>query len=227
MTLGNWKVRSWEIDFTKIGKVLKNVSLSVILFAMLPTSFAPISGVTEANTQKGTLLNVKFDRANPLSVDTKISTITPGESKIEKNVRLAAEAEAAARNTVSRGTRIHVDPSNFDEMYQRAGAAYGVSPALLKAVHIVETGASGSTSRANPSGATGPMQFLPSTFRAYGVDGNGDGVKDICNVEDAVFSAARYLKACGYPNVKLALYGYNPSSRYVNKVANLAYSFGM
>jgi membrane-bound lytic murein transglycosylase B len=71
------------------------------------------------------------------------------------------------------------------------------------------------------------MQFLPSTWKHYGVDGNGDGVADITNVNDAIFSAANYLKACGYPNIKSALWGYNPSTRYYTKVMTKAQSFGL
>ena len=165
-----------------------------------------------------------------------ISKIVPGESVAQRETREKAEAEAKVlaqkkRDTVSREARVAVkiysDPANFDEIYQRAGNAMGVSPALLKAIHTVETGASGSTYRSNPSGATGPMQFLPSTFRRHGIDGNGDGIADISNVEDAIFSAAAYLKACGYPDMKKALWGYNPSTSYYNKIMRLATSFGL
>ena len=41
--------------------------------------------------------------------------------------------------------------------------------------------------------AVGPMQFLPSTWRAVALDGNGDGVTDPHNLYDAALSAARYL----------------------------------
>ena len=147
-------------------------------------------------------------KQNVVSMVEKHNTITPGESKVQREerearekaeaeVRAQAEATAAAiataqssRKVVSRERRVYSDPSNFDEIYQRAQAAYGVDARLLRAVHYVETGCSGSTTKANPSGATGPMQFLPSTWRAYGVDGNGDGVADITNVEDAIFAAA-------------------------------------
>jgi membrane-bound lytic murein transglycosylase B len=240
MTLGKMKVRSWEIDFSKLLNVTRKVTLSMVLVSLLPVSFAPIEGKIKTDADLSQSLEVSFNQASPVLVDYKLSTITPGESVIEKQARLEAEAKARAeaeaeakakaeavakaaqRNTISRGHRVYNDPSNFDEIYQRAGQTYGVSPALLKAVHIVETGASGSTSKRNPSGATGPMQFLSSTFRRYGVDGNGDGITDICNVEDAIFSAARYLKACGYPNIEKCLWGYNPSASYCRKVRSIA-----
>ncbi|HOX41388.1 MAG TPA: lytic transglycosylase domain-containing protein [bacterium] len=136
------------------------------------------------------------------------------ESQKEQAQKLAL----ASRDTVSREKRVYVDPTDFEAIYEQAGQQFGVDPKLLRAIHVVETGASGSTSRSSYAGATGPMQFLPSTFRRHAVDGNGDGVKDITNVEDAIFSAAKYLVDCGYPNVKQALWGYNPSYAYYNKV---------
>ena len=49
------------------------------------------------------------------------------------------------------------------------------------------------TSRAlAPSG-----QFQPTTFRAYGIDADGNGRADICGFADSLFSAARYLRALG------------------------------
>lgn len=43
--------------------------------------------------------------------------------------------------------------------------------------------------------AVGPMQFIPSTWAIWGSDGNGDGMLDPQNIDDASYAAARYL--CG------------------------------
>lgn len=49
------------------------------------------------------------------------------------------------------------------------------------------------------AGAMGHMQFMPSTYRAYAVDGDGDGRKDIWNsLPDAFASAANYLNELGW-----------------------------
>ena len=227
-----------KLNFRRVGLWIKKQFVlhglaSFALFAMLlPTGLTPAFS-TQASPATSEPVTLKLDiTSNSLLVsDNKISQIIPGESSTDKAAReqtaadQAAKAKAtASRNTVSRERRVYTDPSNFDGIYTRAEAAYGVDARILKAVHLVETGGSGSSGITNHtgSGAQGPMQFLPSTFRRHGVDGNGDGYADIDNVEDAIFSAAAYLKACGYPNVQKALWGYNPSTSYYNKVMRIA-----
>jgi membrane-bound lytic murein transglycosylase B len=61
------------------------------------------------------------------------------------------------------------------------------------------------------------MQFIPSTWAAYGLGG------DIRDPHDAILGAANYLHASGAPrDLRRALYAYNPSAHYVNAV--LAYA---
>src|SRR4051812_43309712 len=45
----------------------------------------------------------------------------------------------------------------------------------------------------NSAGAAGPMQFLLATWAVYGVDGNGDGRRDVYDAVDAIWGAANYL----------------------------------
>jgi hypothetical protein len=60
------------------------------------------------------------------------------------------------------------------------------------------------------AGANGPMQFIPSTWDAYGLGG------DVTNPRDAILGAANYLAASGGPaDMRRALYAYNPSNAYV------------
>ena len=60
---------------------------------------------------------------------------------------------------------------------------------------------------------------MPSTWQQYGTDGNKDGRKDPYNPVDAIFAAARYLKAAGYSdNVRDAIWAYNHADWYVDSV---------
>jgi membrane-bound lytic murein transglycosylase B len=71
--------------------------------------------------------------------------------------------------------------------------------------------------------AVGPMQFIPSTWRLAGRDGNGDGTADPFNIDDAALSAATYLCGRGRDLTTAqgwtdAIYAYNQSDAYIRKV---------
>lgn len=210
-----------------------NYKVSAVILALF---FVMLSTPIEAQTpdsQDAQTTNIKLsmESATLFARNHGSIQIIPGDSQVQKEEKVKAEtekkaAEAKKRQTIAREYRVYADPTSFNDIYAAAGNKFGVDPTILKAIHVVETGASGSTIRSNPSGATGPMQFLPSTFRRHAVDGNGDGIKDIANVQDAIYTAAEYLVACGYPNVKQALWGYNPSSSYYSRVLNIAKNFG-
>jgi hypothetical protein len=110
-------------------------------------------------------------------------------------------------------------------IYQRASDAYGLGPqgpAILAGINEIET-AFGTNLNVSSAGALGWMQFMPETWEAYGVDANGDGVKDPFNPEDAIFAAASYLKASGMPgDVYGAIYSYNHADWYVQEVLSNA-----
>jgi hypothetical protein len=103
-------------------------------------------------------------------------------------------------------------------IYQAAGTAYRVPWQVLAAINEVETDYGRDLSVSSAS-AEGWMQFLPSTWIQYGVDANGDGFKDPYNPADAIFAAAKYLRAAGADrNVRAAVYSYNHSQAYVDSV---------
>ena len=81
-------------------------------------------------------------------------------------------------------------------IYQAAGMQYGIRWEVLAAINEIETDY-GRNLNISSAGALGWMQFMPATWDMYGVDANGDGVKDPFNPVDAIFAAARYLRAAG------------------------------
>jgi soluble lytic murein transglycosylase-like protein len=100
--------------------------------------------------------------------------------------------------------------------YREAQRRFGVPWQVLAGVNFVET-AFGKVRSPSTAGAQGPMQFLPSTWRAYGLGG------DIYDPRDSILGAANYLRASGAPrNLRRALYAYNHSNLYVEAV--LAYA---
>ncbi|MDQ6915125.1 MAG: lytic murein transglycosylase, partial [Actinomycetota bacterium] len=103
-------------------------------------------------------------------------------------------------------------------LYQAAGIEYGVQWQVLAAINEIETDY-GRNLSVSTAGAMGWMQFIPSSWRTYGVDANGDGRKDPYNPADAIFAAARYLRAAGgQKNIRQAIFSYNHATWYVDSV---------
>ncbi len=103
--------------------------------------------------------------------------------------------------------------------YRRAEARFGVRWQLLAAVNLIES-AFGRVVNRSSAGAQGPMQFLPSTWKAYGLGGN------VHDARDAILGAANYLHRSGAPgDERRALFAYNRSTLYVDAV--LAYAHVM
>lgn len=78
--------------------------------------------------------------------------------------------------------------------------------------------------------AVGPMQFIPSTWRLAGKDGNGDGTADPFNIDDAALTAAAYLCAHGGDLTTPqgwtdAIYSYNQSDAYLRQVRGQATTY--
>ena len=103
-------------------------------------------------------------------------------------------------------------------IYQAAGTQYGIRWEVLAAINEIETDY-GRNLNVSSAGALGWMQFIPSSWRMYGTDANKDGEKDPYNPVDAIFAAARYLKAAGADNdLRRAIFAYNHADWYVDSV---------
>jgi len=103
-------------------------------------------------------------------------------------------------------------------IYKAAAVQYGVPWQILAAINEIETNY-GSDQSVSSAGAVGWMQFMPSTWLQYGVDALEAGYADPYNPVDAVFAAARYLRAAGaQTNLRRAILAYNHSEEYVDSV---------
>ncbi len=111
-------------------------------------------------------------------------------------------------------------------IYQSCGTEYGIPWQVLAGINKIET-AFGTNLNVSSAGAEGWMQFIPSTWAAYGVDANNDGKKDPYNPVDAICAAARYLRAAGGDkNVRQAIFAYNHADWYVDEVLLYANQYG-
>lgn len=141
-------------------------------------------------------------------------------------------------------------PEEYIPIYQEAATEYEIPWTLLAAHHRIETKFSTMDPLLSPVGAEGHMQFMPCTFvgwqhpscsgkgkgaiseddktnpeiiakyGGYGVDANEDGKADPYQMEDAMYSAAKYLASNGAASgdIKKAIHMYNHSDEYVEDV---------
>ena len=118
-------------------------------------------------------------------------------------------------------------PANYLNLFKASAAKYcpGMSWTVLAAIGQIESG-DGANNGPSSAGALGPMQFMPSTWAEWGINGFGpSGSPDIMNPLDAVPSAARMLCAAGAGNpatLSQAIFAYNHADWYVAEVLALA-----
>ena len=103
--------------------------------------------------------------------------------------------------------------------YREAEDATGVGWNYLAAINLIES-RFGRVVGLSSAGAHGPMQFMPSTFAAYGGGG------DILSPHDSIMAAGRLLAANGFTqDPDRALFRYNNSDFYVRAVKDYAAVF--
>ncbi|HLB21890.1 MAG TPA: lytic murein transglycosylase, partial [Solirubrobacteraceae bacterium] len=136
---------------------------------------------------------------------------------------IAAQAEALAAELA--GTAASTQALSFYRIplfllpiYQAAAVQYGVPWQILAAINEIETNY-GADQSVSTAGAVGWMQFMPATWIQYGVDALNAGYADPYNPVDAIFAAARYLRAAGAAtDLHAAILAYNHSDEYVKSV---------
>lgn len=203
---------------------MKNNRLQILLFAALATALSALPGYAMSSTEEvSNIPEIKVDFGETITVATKQNEIkfVLGESEAQKKERKAAEALAKKKSVEKAAqvvaTNYSTDLASLRALYQSAAAVYGIDWKLIEAVHQVETGKSAQC-KTSYAGATGPMQFMPSTFRAYAQSGG-----NICDLKDSIYAAANLLARSGAASgdIDSALFSYNHSSAYVQKVKSV------
>ncbi len=151
--------------------------------------------------------------------------VSPGASS------LPSESAPNAAGTVfvpSTPTTVGAELSSpaLRQLWSGAGAAYGVPWQVLAAINKIESNF-GRNMGPSSAGAVGWMQFMPDTWRRWGVDADRNGVADPWNAADAIYAGARYLAASGArTDLRRAIFSYNHADWYVNEVLELASLYG-
>ena len=161
----------------------------------------------------------------------------PGNGAGERGVSGAVAASPAGGSPVqvpavfeALAQRLQI-PAAYLALYRQTGARYGLDWTWLAAVGAIESHhgqslAAGVASGANDRGASGPAQFLAGTWERFGVDGDGDGTRDVHDPADAIAAMASYLRASGAPqDWRGALRTYNHSDAYATAVERLAATY--
>ena len=171
------------------------------------------------------------DHGAPL--DGRAVAPTPGDAdpcrRVEGGIGFDLPAAGTPRAELpAHPARPH--PAAREGLVRRGGASrYQLPWTLLAGIGMEET-AHGRTTATSTAGARGLMQFMPATFAAYGVDGDGDGATSITSDADSVFTAANYLTRSGVTKgeegVRAALFAYNHATWYVNDVLHYAHAYG-
>jgi len=195
----------------------------------LPAPAAAKVAIAVLRTRRGRRLLLVLLGGAALGFSTVVIVLLSAVNAVVSRCEASASATPTGRGPVyvsqePSGEALADIPADYLAIYREAGEDYGLDWAVLAAVGKIETDhgrldAPGVASGENPSGAGGPMQFLASTWANVGVDGNGDGVKDRYDPEDAIPGAANYLKLEGAPeDYGSALLAYNHSQAYVDDV---------
>lgn len=168
----------------------------------------------------------------PTTIFEKITTTTSATRPEPTKRRVVIAQPASTTNSAD-------IPPDYLDLYKKASSTCnGLRWSVLAAIGKIESdhGRNPASAKPNSAGASGTMQFIPDTWKTYGVDGDNDGHKDILNPKDAIPGAAKLLCAAlgspntsdptpgvsGTPSEHRAIWTYNHSARYVSGVIQQA-----
>jgi Transglycosylase SLT domain len=152
--------------------------------------------------------------------DATLARLPPGVRGEARDTVIGRRRLAAIPRSPGRLPRVRVaeaaPAAELRRHYATAQRRFGVHWSILASINFVES-AFGRVRSASEAGARGPMQFLPSTWRQYGMGG------DIDDPRDAILAAANYLRRSGAPgDIDRALFAYNHSTSYVLAIRRFA-----
>ena len=189
-----------------------------------PSAEQPSSRTTATQTTSGS--HAKHPKRRSAPTGTTITSTTPttpatefpsgnGQGNPAFSLSLPGASPVGVPNFFIQSFQI---PPFLIPIYQAAGIEYQVPWQVLAAINEIETDY-GRNLSVSSAGAVGWMQFMPATWKQWGVDANGDGVADPYNPVDAIFAAARYLHAAGASqSISRAIFAYNHAGWYVQSV---------
>ncbi len=209
--------------------------------AAAPTASTPETGASApASTEAPTVVLKRKQRPSASAAPNRKQTSTAPKVGGEKSTKSSKKAsgpnnvarspqavalEAGALAAILASTEASDQALAFYRIplfllpiYKAAAVQYGVPWQILAAINEIETDY-GNDLSVSTAGAVGWMQFMPSTWLQYGVDALNAGYADPYNPVDAIFAAARYLRAAGAAtDLRGAILAYNHSEEYAESV---------
>lgn len=161
--------------------------------ALLDSSYGlgdldPVSGALTGSDVTAALsdqyaLSADLSDSSLLALDT---------AELARQAQAQAEAKRRAQAQAAGGLRPGSVPARYEGLILDAVATYcpDLEPSILAAQLKAESGFN--PSARSPVGAQGIAQFMPGTWASHGVDGNGDGRKNVLDPADAIPAAAKY-----------------------------------
>ena len=168
-----------------VGTGAEMASSTYSLSMVDPVSQAMTAGVVGSPISPDYAITADLAEAGLSAIDT---------AEMARMARMAEEARRVALKNGQATSRLKAGavPEQYEDLVTWAVATYcpQMSPGLLAAQ--LEAESNWNPNAQSPVGAKGIAQFMPATWKAYGMDGNGDKRKNILDPADAIPAAARY-----------------------------------